>query len=49
MHKSFSNWHNKKQKIDREDRNKFYHQREIWWCYLGINIGNEQNGSGSNF
>ena len=23
--------------------------REIWWCRLGINIGSEQDGSGTSF
>jgi mRNA interferase MazF len=26
----------------------FFKEREIWWCYLGTNIGSEQNGSGEN-
>jgi mRNA interferase MazF len=26
-----------------------YHEREIWWCSLGKNIGNEQDGKNNNF
>ena len=27
----------------------FYHDRELWWCSLGINIGSEQNGKGAKY
>lgn len=27
----------------------YYHQREVWWCSLGVNIGFEQDGTGKNF
>ena len=26
-----------------------FQEKEIWFCYLGKNIGTEQNGSGKNF
>jgi len=22
----------------------FFKEREVWWCSLGVNVGNEQNG-----
>jgi mRNA-degrading endonuclease toxin of MazEF toxin-antitoxin module len=25
----------------------FYHAREVWWCTLGLNVGNEVDGTGS--
>ena|SRR5918992_367202 len=27
----------------------FFHEREIWWCALGANVGNEQDGKGALF
>ncbi|MBI2411500.1 MAG: type II toxin-antitoxin system PemK/MazF family toxin [Candidatus Kerfeldbacteria bacterium] len=27
----------------------YFHEREIWWCSLGINIGYEQNGKNQYF
>jgi hypothetical protein len=27
----------------------FYHKREIWWCSLGVNVGFEQDGTGTNY
>ncbi len=26
-----------------------FNEGEIWWCYLGMNIGDEQRGKGENF
>lgn len=27
----------------------FFHEREVWWCSLGVNIGFEQDGSGEEY
>lgn len=27
----------------------FFHEREIWFCYLGANVGFEQDGTGEDF
>ncbi|MEI6296407.1 MAG: type II toxin-antitoxin system PemK/MazF family toxin [bacterium] len=48
MEKDFDSW-NEKKKIISNLNNLFYHEREIWWCHLGINVGFEQDGKGSNF
>lgn len=32
-----------------QDQNKYFKEREIWWCSLGKNIGYEQDGKGSVF
>jgi mRNA-degrading endonuclease toxin of MazEF toxin-antitoxin module len=47
MKKPFDLWNEKKKVINSQDENKLYHEREVWWCYLGINIGYEQDGTGS--
>ncbi len=47
MNKEFDKWNNIKKHIDKNNQHRFYHEREIWWCNLGINIGFEQDGRGS--
>lgn len=47
--KNFDKWNEEKKKIDVGTFRRFYHVREIWWCYLGENIGYEHNGTGMNF
>lgn len=49
MKKDFQKWHNKKAQVDDIKKRPFFHEREIWFCYLGINIGFEQDGSGEDF
>ena len=46
MQKDFDQWNEIKKGLHDRDRVPFYHEREIWWCALGINIGSEQDGSG---
>ena len=49
MRKDFDEWNSlKKQAHDRPDA-PFYHEREVWWCTLGVNIGSEQDGSAKEF
>lgn len=40
----FEQWNIIKQRIHFNREPIFCSPREIWWCYLGINIGTEQNG-----
>lgn len=46
MQKDFDKWNISKKQIHLESENKLYHQREVWWCTLGLNIGYEQDGTG---
>ena len=46
MDKDFDGWNARKKEIHHGGANKLYHEREIWWCALGVNIGFEQDGSG---
>jgi len=45
MKKDFDGWNKSKKQIDQRAEAPFYHEREIWWCSLGINVGYEQDGS----
>ena len=49
MKKDFQKWHNKKAKIDEIIKRPFFHEREIWFCHLGANVGFEQDGIGEEF
>ena len=44
MKKDFIKWHSHKTKIDQIENRPFFHEREIWFCYLGANIGFEEDG-----
>jgi len=47
--KDFQKWHSKKSQIDDIENRPFFHEREIWFCYLGTNVGFEQDGSDKDF
>ena len=47
--KDFQKWHHKKTQVDEIVKRPFFHEREIWFCHLGANIGFEQDGSGEDF
>ena len=49
MKKEFEKWNNIKQQIHEVGKRKYYHEREVWWCALGVNVGTEQDGSGAEF
>jgi mRNA interferase MazF len=47
MEKDFDGWNKEKQRIQGSESQKLYHEREIWWCSLGVNVGSEQDGTGA--
>lgn len=49
MEKDFQKWHNVKQEIHHIKERRFYHEREVWWCSIGANVGFEQDGKGPDF
>lgn len=49
MKKDFWNWHKKKEQINEIEKLPFFHEREVWFCYMGVNVGFEQDGSGEEF
>lgn len=45
MEKDFDKWNDLKKSIGRSATTElFFHEREIWHCSIGINVGHEQNG-----
>lgn len=49
MEKNFDGWNTKKKKIHETEFNGFVHEREIWWCALGFNVGDEEDGKNDKF
>lgn len=49
MRKNFDVWNNNKKNINERQTAPFCHEREFWWCALGVNIGYEQDGSGTEY
>ena len=51
MGKPFDQWNALKKKIDEctIDTSLFFHEREVWWCAMGINIGVETDGKNEHF
>ena len=49
LYKDFDRWNEVKKETDINHRPLFYHEREVWWCTFGINIGHEQNGKGNKY
>ena len=46
MKKDFDKWNKRKQGLHTQGGRPFYHGREVWWCAVGVNIGNEVDGTG---
>lgn len=49
MEKDFDSWNGKKKQLDGTRRNLFFKEGEIWWCSMGLNIGEEVYGKGEYF
>lgn len=50
MKRDYRAWTPLKQSLNNTDEPRlFFHEREIWYCHLGENIGFEQDGRGDQF
>jgi len=49
MQKDYKIWHGKKSLINDLETRPSFHERDIWFCYMGLNVGFEQDGSGNDF
>lgn len=49
MDKLFDSWNKQKKILDTKSRKLLFKEGEIWWCSLGVNIGQESCGKGSLF
>ena len=50
MQKDFDTWNKRKKQINNlKDYLPLYHERQVRWCRLGVNVGFEQDGTGKGF
>ncbi len=49
MEKDFDKWNILKKRIEKQKNHIYAKRREIWWCYLGVNIGSEICGKNKIF
>ncbi|MCX6781143.1 MAG: type II toxin-antitoxin system PemK/MazF family toxin [Candidatus Magasanikbacteria bacterium] len=49
MAKNFDEWNLMKKNLHENGGTVFCHEREVWWCSLGVNVGFEQDGTGEHF
>jgi len=50
MIKDFDNWNSKKKSVNEKDvKDIFFKEREVWWVNLGLNIGFELDGKSKDF
>ena len=50
MEKDFDGWNIQKKKIQTNPSQGFsFSEREIWWCSVGLNIGDEEDGKNELF
>ncbi len=47
--KDFDNWNIHKKKAHTAYERPMFKEREVWWCSLGVNVGDEQDGKGRSF
>ena len=51
MKKAFDRWNKVKKAVNatNEDNRLYFHEGDIWWVHLGVNVGYEIDGKSSDF
>lgn len=49
MDKNFDAWNEKQKHINEREGRLYFKEGEIWWAHLGVNIGYEVDGKGSEY
>lgn len=49
MQKDFDGWNIIKKQVNETIFSDYIHEREVWWCSLGVNIGFEEDGKNVSF
>ena len=49
MHKDYDSWNRQKKQANAVAVRPMFKEREVWWCSLGLNVGDEQDGKGGAF
>jgi len=48
--KDFDGWNQEKQHLHHHGFESLpFHEREVWWCSIGVNVGDEQDGKNEFF
>ena len=49
--KDFDGWNKIKKQVEAKpiDKELYFHEREVWWCSAGVNIGIESDGKNGHF
>ena len=47
--KDFKSWYLLKSRIEKTQKEKYFKEREIWWCSIGVNVGYEEDGKNIRF
>jgi mRNA interferase MazF len=47
--KDFNKWNSLKKTINFKKEEITFHESEIWWSSLGLNVGDEEDGKNENF
>lgn len=47
MEKDFDGWNTKKKRVEIDARKTLFREGEIWWCAVGVNVGQESCGKGN--
>lgn len=48
MQKDYTAWHQIKTSVNNTGHRAYFHEKEVWFCNLGLNIGYEEDGKGKN-
>ena len=46
--KDFDSWNEKKKVLNSRQKIITFNERDVFWCKLGINVGDEEDGKGEN-
>lgn len=49
MPKDFDTWNEQKKFLESKIKMRDFQKQEIWWCFLGLNIGDEEDGKNIGF
>jgi mRNA interferase MazF len=47
--KNFKAWNALKTQLNEEAKRPNFKEREIWWCCIGVNVGDEMDGKNERF
>ena len=49
MEKDFTDWNRLKAELHAQDKLPMFQERDVWWAHVGVNIGHEADGKGTQY